>query len=65
MGRNNSIPKLPKDSFEGVPADIPVDKLRAQLDSLGIQRTPEQHAEHLANQNAAEKQMQAQSIQLK
>ena len=46
-------------------ADMPAGKLQQHLASLGTQRTPAQHAEFLANQNAAEKQMEAQGIQLK
>jgi predicted dinucleotide-binding enzyme len=46
-------------------ADLPADKLQQNLAGLGTQRTPEQHAQYLANQNAAEKQMEAQGIKLK
>ncbi|MBD2721493.1 NADPH-dependent F420 reductase [Hymenobacter armeniacus] len=46
-------------------ADLPADKLREHLASLGTQRTPEQHAQFLANHNAAEKQMEAQGVKLK
>lgn len=46
-------------------ADLPAAELQQHLASLGTQRTPEQHAHYLANQAAAEKQMQAQGIQLK
>jgi len=46
-------------------ADMPAAELQQHLASLGTQRTPEQHAQFLANQNAAEKQMEAQGIKLK
>ncbi|SFQ58164.1 NADPH-dependent F420 reductase [Hymenobacter arizonensis] len=46
-------------------ADMPAAELQQHLASLGTQRTPEQHAEYLANQAAAEKQMEAQGIKLK
>ncbi len=46
-------------------ADMPAAELQQHLASLGTQRTPEQHAQYLANQNAAEKQMEAQGIKLK
>ncbi|MCC3151585.1 NADPH-dependent F420 reductase [Hymenobacter sp. BT770] len=45
-------------------ADMPAAELQQHLASLGTKRTPEQHAQYAANQNAAEKQMQAQGIQL-
>ncbi|MFC7670320.1 NADPH-dependent F420 reductase [Hymenobacter humi] len=45
-------------------ADMPAAELQQHLASLGTKRTPEQHAQYQANQNAAEKQMQAQGIQL-
>ncbi|MDB5235554.1 MAG: putative oxidoreductase [Hymenobacter sp.] len=46
-------------------ADMPADKLREHLVSLGTQRKPEQHAEYLANHAATEKHMEAQGIKLK
>ena len=46
-------------------ADMPAAELQQHLASLGTQRTPKQHAQFLANQNAAEKQMEAQGIKLK
>ena len=46
-------------------ADLPAAELQQHLASLGTQRTPEQHTQFLANQNAAEKQMEAQGIKLK
>jgi predicted dinucleotide-binding enzyme len=46
-------------------ADMPATELQQHLASLGTQRTPEQHAQYLANQNAAEKHMEAQGIKLK
>ncbi|MBF9237000.1 NADPH-dependent F420 reductase [Hymenobacter sp. BT683] len=51
----------------GTPAygtDMPAAELRQNLASLGTQRTPEQHTEYLANQNAAEKHLQSQGVQL-
>jgi predicted dinucleotide-binding enzyme len=45
-------------------ADMPAAELQQHLASLGTKRTPEQHAQYQANQAAAEKQMQAQGIQL-
>ncbi|WP_394368819.1 NADPH-dependent F420 reductase [Hymenobacter guriensis] len=44
--------------------DLPADKLREQLTSLGTERTPEQHAEFLANQAQQEQAMAAQGIKL-
>jgi predicted dinucleotide-binding enzyme len=46
-------------------ADMPADKLQQHLASLGTERTPEQHAQFLANHAEQEKQMQAQGIKLK
>ena len=46
-------------------ADLPAAELQQHLAGLGTQRTPEQHTQYLANQNAAEKQMEAQGIKLK
>ena len=40
--------------------DLPADKLRQQLDSLGAERTEAQHAEFAANHAKLEKQMIAQ-----
>ena len=45
-------------------ADLPAADLQRQLASLGTKRTAEQHAQFAANQATAEKQMQAQGIQL-
>ncbi|HEX8504987.1 MAG TPA: NADPH-dependent F420 reductase [Hymenobacter sp.] len=45
--------------------DLLAAEVQQHLASLGTARTPEQHAEYLANQNAAEKQMEAQGIKLK
>ncbi|OON65253.1 NADPH-dependent F420 reductase [Hymenobacter sp. CRA2] len=44
--------------------DLPADEVRAQLSRLGTERTPEQHAEFLANQHKQEQAMQAQGIKL-
>ncbi len=44
--------------------DLPADEVRKHLADLGTQRTPEQHAEFLANQAASEKQLQAQGVKL-
>ena len=46
-------------------ADMPADKLREHLASLGTERTEAQHAEYKANHAKAEKQMAAQGIKLK
>ncbi|GAA4502701.1 NAD(P)-binding domain-containing protein [Hymenobacter ginsengisoli] len=46
-------------------ADFSADKLLDNLASLGSTRTPEQHAQFLANHAEQEKQMQAQGIRLK
>jgi predicted dinucleotide-binding enzyme len=46
-------------------ADMPADKLQQHLASLGTQRTPEQHAQFLANHAKLEKQMQDQGVKLK
>ncbi|WP_426061076.1 NADPH-dependent F420 reductase [Hymenobacter sp. B1770] len=46
-------------------ADMPAAELQQNLASLGTQRTPEQHAQYMANQAEAEKQMEAQGIKLK
>ena len=46
-------------------ADLPAAELQQHLAGLGTKRTPEQHAQYLANQAAAEKQMEAQGIKLK
>ncbi|OGX88275.1 NADP oxidoreductase [Hymenobacter lapidarius] len=46
-------------------ADLPADKLREHLASLGTERTAAQHAEYLANHARAEKEMAAQGIKLK
>ncbi|MBO0356369.1 NAD(P)-binding domain-containing protein [Hymenobacter sp. BT186] len=45
--------------------DLPANQVKEHLAQLGTERTPEQHAEFLANQNAAEKHMEAQGIKLK
>jgi hypothetical protein len=44
--------------------DLSVDEVKKDLADLGTQRTPEQHAEFLANQAASEKQLQAQGVKL-
>ncbi len=44
--------------------DLPADQLREQLQRLGTKRTPEQHAEYLANQHQQEQAMAAQGIKL-
>ena len=46
-------------------ADLPADKLREQLASLGTERTEAQHKQFLANHAEQEKQMAAQGIKLK
>jgi len=46
-------------------ADMPADKLREHLASLGTERTPEQHAQFLANHAKTEQAMAAQGIKLK
>jgi predicted dinucleotide-binding enzyme len=46
-------------------ADLPADKLREHLASLGIQRTQAQHAEYLSNHAKQEQTMAAQGIKLK
>jgi predicted dinucleotide-binding enzyme len=46
-------------------ADMPADKLREHLASLGTERTEAQHAEYLANHAKAEQAMEAQGIKLK
>ena len=51
----------------GTPAyctDLSADELQQSFASLGTQRTPEQHAQFLANQEASEKQLQAQGVKL-
>jgi predicted dinucleotide-binding enzyme len=45
-------------------ADMPADKLREHLASLGTERTEAQHAQFLANHAEQEKQMAAQGIKL-
>ncbi|WP_375373987.1 NADPH-dependent F420 reductase [Hymenobacter cellulosivorans] len=45
--------------------DLPADQVQQHLASLGTERTPEQHAEFLANQAKQEQAMQAQGIKLK
>ncbi|WP_317043661.1 NADPH-dependent F420 reductase [Hymenobacter glacialis] len=45
-------------------ADLPAEKLREHLASLGTERTTAQHAEYLANHAKAEKEMAAQGIKL-
>ncbi|UOQ70099.1 NADPH-dependent F420 reductase [Hymenobacter cellulosilyticus] len=45
--------------------DLPADQVEHHLASLGTERTEAQHAEFLANHNAAEKHMEAQGIKLK
>ncbi|WP_410503753.1 NADPH-dependent F420 reductase [Hymenobacter nivis] len=44
--------------------DLSADEVRKDLADLGTQRSPEQHAEFLANQAASEKQLQAQGVKL-
>jgi predicted dinucleotide-binding enzyme len=44
--------------------DLPAEEVRKHLAGLGTQRTPEQHAQFLANQAASEKQLQAQGVKL-
>ncbi|WP_400191466.1 NADPH-dependent F420 reductase [Hymenobacter sp. B81] len=44
--------------------DLPAEQVQAQLQRLGTERTPEQHAEFLANQAQQEQAMQAQGIKL-
>ena len=46
-------------------ADLPADKLREHLASLGTERTEAQHAEYLANHAKQEQEMAAQGIKLK
>ena len=46
-------------------ADLPSDKLREHLASLGTERTEAQHAEYLANHAKQEQEMAAQGIKLK
>ena len=46
-------------------ADMPADKLREHLASLGTERTEAQHAEFLANHARTEQAMEAQGIKLK
>jgi predicted dinucleotide-binding enzyme len=46
-------------------ADMSADELRKQLDSMGTERTEQQHAQFLANHAEQEKQMEAQGIKLK
>ncbi|GAB3790696.1 NAD(P)-binding domain-containing protein [Spirosoma horti] len=45
-------------------ADLSAKELRQQLESLGTERTQQQHAQFLANHAALEKQMKAQGIKL-
>ena len=44
--------------------DLSADEVRQHLASLGTQRTPEQHAQFMANQAASEKQLEAQGVKL-
>jgi 8-hydroxy-5-deazaflavin:NADPH oxidoreductase len=46
-------------------ADLPADKLREHLASLGTERTETQHAQYLANHAKQEQEMAAQGIKLK
>ena len=46
-------------------ADMSAEELRQQIESLGTERTEQQHAQFLANHAAQEKQMEAQGIKLK
>jgi predicted dinucleotide-binding enzyme len=45
--------------------DMPTAEVQQQLESLGTERTEEQHAQFLANHAEQEKQMEAQGIKLK